>query len=64
MLNALLLAATLTLDAPIEQAMRDTGATRLAVAVVQNDKIVFLDQEPAQVDAKTPLALTSAKEGS
>ncbi len=39
----------------------DKGASLLAT--VQNDKIVFIEQEAPQVDVKTPLSLT-AKPGS
>lgn len=59
MLNALILAATLTLDAPIEQAMRDAGATRLAIAVVQNDQILY-QRTFGDATADTPFYLASA----
>jgi CubicO group peptidase (beta-lactamase class C family) len=58
MLAALVLAATLTLDAPIEQAMRDTGTTALAVAVVQGDRVIY--QKTFGSDANTRFYLASA----
>lgn len=58
MLNALILAAALTLDAPIQQAMRDANATKLAIAVVQDDKVVY--QRTFGADAHTPFYLASA----
>jgi CubicO group peptidase (beta-lactamase class C family) len=59
MLNALLLAAALTtLDAPIEQAMRDANATKFAIAVVQDDKVIY--QRTFGADADTPFYLASA----
>lgn len=59
MLNALVLAAALTLDAPIQQAMRDAGATALGVAVVQNDKVVY-QRTFGTATAETPFYLASA----
>src|SRR5688572_11994177 len=57
MLNTLILAAALTLDAPIQSAMRDANATKLAIAVVQNDKILY--QRTFGADAETPFYLAS-----
>ncbi len=59
MLNALVLAAALTLDAPIQQAMADAGATALAVAVVQNDKVIY-QRTFGTATAETPFYLASA----
>ena len=59
MLNALVLAAALTLDAPIQQAMRDAGATALAIAVVQNDKVIY-QRAFGTASAETPFYLASA----
>jgi CubicO group peptidase (beta-lactamase class C family) len=57
MLNTLILAAALTLDAPIQQAMRDANATKLAIAVVQNDKVIY--QRTFGANAETPFYLAS-----
>jgi CubicO group peptidase (beta-lactamase class C family) len=59
MFHALLLAATLTLDAPIQQAMHDAGATALAVAVVQDDKVIYL-RTFGTASNETPFYLASA----
>lgn len=59
MFNALILAATLTLDAPIEQAMRDAGATKLAIAVVQNDQVIY-QRTFGDATNDTPFYLASA----
>jgi CubicO group peptidase (beta-lactamase class C family) len=59
MLNALVLAATLTLDAPVPQAMRDAGVTALAVAVVQNDKVIY-QRSFGTATAETQFYLASA----
>jgi len=45
-------------DAPIQQAMRDANATSLAIAVVQNDKVVYQRTFGATPD--TPFYLASA----
>lgn len=58
MLNALILAATLSaLDAPIEQAMRDANATKFAIAVVQDDKVIY--QRTFGATSETPFYLAS-----
>ncbi|HYC59950.1 MAG TPA: serine hydrolase domain-containing protein [Thermoanaerobaculia bacterium] len=58
MLNALILAAALTtLDAPIEQAMRDANATKFAIAVVQDDKVIY--QRTFGATNETPFYLAS-----
>ncbi len=57
MISALLLAATLYLpDAAIESAMRDTKTPMLAVAVVQNDKVVYQKTFNSDVDTRFYLA--------
>jgi CubicO group peptidase (beta-lactamase class C family) len=60
MLTALVLAATVTLDldALIQQAMRDTATTQLAVAVVKDDRVVY--QRTFGADANTRFYLASA----
>lgn len=55
---ALVLAATLDLDAAIQQAMRDTGTTQLAIAVVKDDRVLY--QRTFGSDAKTRFYLASA----
>ncbi|MFL6246324.1 MAG: serine hydrolase [Thermoanaerobaculia bacterium] len=57
MLDALILAATLALDAPIQSAMRDANATALAIAVVQNDKVIY--QRTFGAEAEAPFYLAS-----
>ena len=56
MLDALILAAALTLDTPIQSAMRDANATKLAIVVVQNDKILYQRTFGAEADAPFYLA--------
>lgn len=58
MLKALILAAALTLDAPIQQAMQDANATKLAIAVVQDDKVIY--QRTFGAAEETPFYLASA----
>lgn len=41
MLAAVLLATTLSLDVPIQQAMRDTGTTAFGIAVVKDDRVIY-----------------------
>ena len=59
MIHALVLAAALTLDAPIEQAMRDAGATAVAVVVVQNDRVIY-QRAFGTATLDTPMYLASA----
>ncbi len=49
-------------DPLAEKLLQNPGKGAALLVTMQNDKIVFLDQEVAEVDVKTPLALTSKPE--